>query len=379
MRAGYSVVVIDAFSDAQTVALAKKTIVVRYGNAGFDADGLLQALHALNDGVFSLTCFAGFSYGSGFEAQPALLRKVISLIPVIGNSAKTLSAVKKSQTFFSVLRQLEVKHPETLAELPPSADFSQYLRKCSGGSGGVHVHPATSLNGSDRERYYFQRKLDGLPISLLFVANGQDIEVVGFNEQWVNANERMPFRYGGAVSHVALSTSVQRQLFIAAKKITVAFKLLGLNSLDAILHISATGAEEVQVLEVNPRLSATVDLYDQQRFLFERHIQACLYGKLGCGKSLQLNVIKSKLHQDAPKLASKAHAIVYADSDVEIMADMVWPSWVTDSPVLFEKPLKFMSGKPVCSVFSYAEHAEMAKTEVLLRVEQVKSLLKLIN
>jgi len=227
-------------------------LIVKYDNGGFDAEHLLQALHTLeneriNSGDSQLNQFAGFVYGSGFEAQPDLLQQVAALIPVIGNSSATLAAVKDLSVFFAVMQKLNIKHPETFERLPVDVDSSLYLHKFCGGSGGVHIKPAVLVQNDWLEQHYFQRKLEGLPVSLLFLANGTEIEVVGFNEQWVNASTDMPFRYGGAVSHVALSVAVQQQLLDAARQLTTQFDLLGLNSLDAIVRTTSAGIEQVYV------------------------------------------------------------------------------------------------------------------------------------
>jgi len=351
--------------------LAEAALIVKYDDFGFDAEHLLQTLHTLenenlDNGASQLSQFAGFVYGSGFEAQPDLLQKVTALIPVIGNSSTTLAAAKNLSVFFATLQKLNIKHPETFEQLPVAVDSSLYLRKLSGGSGGVHIKPAASVQSHWLEQHYFQRKLEGLPVSLLFIANGAEIEVVGFNEQWVSASADMPFRYGGAVSHAALSVAVQQQLLDAARQLTIAFGLHGLNSLDAIVHRVSVSIEQMYVLEINPRLSATVDLYDNNGVLFEHHVQACVHRQLA-GPSQG---------QDKYEAVSKAHAVVYADIDVMLNTEMVWPSWATDTPIQLDAPLKIVAGAPVCSVLAYADNADAAKKEVLARVQQIKNLLQ---
>jgi len=67
---------------------------------------------------------------------------------------------------------------------------------------------------------------------------------------------------------------------------------------------------------------------------------------------------------------------VYADIDVTLNTEMVWPDWVTDTPVQLDAPLKIVAGAPVCSVLAYADSADAAKKEVLTRVQQIKNLLQ---
>ncbi len=86
---------------------------MKYDDFGFDAEHLLQTLHtleneSLDNSASQLSQFAGFVYGSGFEAQPDLLQKVAALIPVIGNSSTTLAAAKSLSVFFATLQKLNI-------------------------------------------------------------------------------------------------------------------------------------------------------------------------------------------------------------------------------------------------------------------------------
>lgn len=354
--------VIDAFADKQTVALAAKSIVVGYGGCGFDAEGLLEEIDKLD-----LSEFAGCVYGSGFEAQPELLQKIALVIPLIGNRAETVGAIKSATRFFSELHRLNVPHPEVLGEDEMPAGEVAYLCKDAGGCGGTHIDFVRSGRlGLARGRYY-QQHMDGQSVSLLFIANGHDIKVIGFNEQWLSPSETMPFRYGGAVGHVSLLPVVRQQLIDAAQKLTLSFGLLGLNSLDVMVH-----SDVVYVLEVNPRLSATVDLYsDSGSNLISEHMQACLNL---CDDSKAISESQCCIAR------SKAHAIVYAEYDTEITSTFAWPeewgAWVTDTPDADGMTHKIARGAPVCTVLAYGLNAQEAKALAQYRVGLVQDLIR---
>ncbi len=362
---------IDAFADVQTAALAEKTTVVGYSARGFDADALLGEIHQLDANQF-----VGCVYGSGFEAQPELLQRIAEIIPLIGNSAETVAAVKNASKFFAVLKQLKIPHPSVLDVLPVSSvnDGSVvYLKKNSGGSGGTHITQVSANEISLLDNEYYQQQLSGRSVSLLFMADGREVEPVGFNEQWLSPWAKMPFRYGGAVSRIVLDSSVQQQLIAAAKKLTMAFDLLGLNSLDAIVQEGT-----VYVLEVNPRLSATVDLYgDIEENLIDRHVQVCL---------ARGGLNQAKVTDESRVAPSKAHAIVYATMDTEIAASFAWPgawlSWLVDVPNHSgnsAQPIKIPAGDPICTVIACAEGAEVAKQLACARVELVLNLFKVVS
>ncbi|HEY9210417.1 MAG TPA: ATP-grasp domain-containing protein [Methylotenera sp.] len=326
--------------------------------------------------AMDLSRFIGFVYGSGFEAQPELLLKIGAQLPLIGNSADTVTAVKIPAVFFAALQQLNINHPD-VCYLYPEDYSDDYLVKLVGGSGGTHIRSANSHTYLLTDKYYYQLKINGRPVSLLFLADKHDIEVIGFNEQWLSPSADAPFRYGGAVSNVELSTGVQQQLINAAQKLTREFGLLGLNSLDAIVDetVNAVGQDgQVFVLEINPRLSATVDLYScAEKNLFERHVNVWLTNI--CLNNDDLN--QNEAHQ--LNLQCKAHAIVYAAEQIAFSVPTLWPDWVIDTPQLSEKMFMIPSGEPVCTVLAYADSADMAKKIAQSRVEIIQNLLQSLN
>ncbi|MDP1754160.1 MAG: ATP-grasp domain-containing protein [Methylotenera sp.] len=371
VKSGYAVTAIDAFADKQTIESAKKTVVVGFDAQGFIADDLLKVIAQLD-----LRNCLGCIYGGGFEAQPELLQKIAEVVPVIGNTSNTVAAIKHAAHFFSALRRLNIAHPAVFDVLPECDGSNKpvvYLKKFAAGSGGVHIKLVNSganlINKKLLNNEYYQQQLNGQSVSLLFFADRHKVEVVGFNEQWLNPCVDMPFRYGGAVSHVALPNSVQQQLTEAAIKLTVAFGLLGLNSLDAIVQDN-----KIYVLEVNPRLTATVDLYDNSAIsLIDRHVQVCL-NQEGFGSEYQSQ--QSQVQKTQVK-KHKAHAIVYVASDTEIAPSIEWPSWVVDTPSNIDETKKISAGDPVCTVTAYDDSAESAKQLVYARVKIVQKLLKI--
>lgn len=385
MKAGYAVTAIDAFADKQVAELADNIMVVNYDGFGLNADDLLTTLDSLD-----LTKFIGFVYGSGFEAQPDLLQAIALKVPLIGNLPATVSAVKTVDTFFSALQRLNIKYPNVYKFLPADADSVVYLRKTAGGCGGAHIKfLSTNIAdgaGDDKDDgdYYYQQWIGGKPVSVLFVANGHQVEIIGFNEQWVSATKDAPFRYGGAASHVELSQEVRMQLYNAAEQLTVFFGLRGLNSLDAIVEADEDAldilSKQVYVLEVNPRLSATADLYanidgtpdvNSSGNLLDKHIQASLNSH-----KLANTYLRDYSRNQEFIRKSKAHAVVYAASDMEatITWPIAWKDWVVDNP---SRPLQILAGEPVCTAVAFAEDAQKAKRLAQDRVKKIQSLLQL--
>jgi predicted ATP-grasp superfamily ATP-dependent carboligase len=346
-QAGYNIAAFDMFHDADTRRFCVHSARVKFVNGGFDGADLLRQLHALDLGKVQ-----GVAYGSGFEGQPQLLAQIAQKLPLLGNTPQVLAQVKSPNSLFPMLDELAIAHPEISlhAPSPPEhARTSGWLIKTAGGSGGTHIRQTWDAIGLDD---YFQRQLQGRSISMLFLADGMRIREIGYNEQWCSPVTRMPYRYGGAVSQIVLPLAIKAQMLEAAESITARVGLKGLNSMDFI-H-TETG---LSLLEVNPRLSATMDLYDMPD-LFARHVAAC--GGMMAEPAQSL-------------LQAKAHNIVYASQCLHIAADFEWPVWAADIPYTGPNRGMIQQHAPVCTVFGEAPLAEDAKLLAFARTQELEA------
>jgi predicted ATP-grasp superfamily ATP-dependent carboligase len=343
-QAGYNIAAFDMFSDVDTRRFCVHSARVRYADGGFDGDDLLRQLHALD-----LSRVQGVAYGSGFEGQPQLLAQIAQRMPLLGNSPEVLAQVKSPKSFFPMLDRLGIAHPEISLHAPSPGDG--WLIKTAGGSGGTHIRQSWQDIGMDD---YFQRRLDGRSVSLLFLADGKQIREIGYNEQWCAPVVHMPYRYGGAVNQIDLAAEIRSQMLAAAGKITAHVDLRGLNSMDFI-H----GEDGLFLLEVNPRLSASMDLFDAPD-LFAHHVSAC----------------RATMPEFAlPDMQAKAHCIVYAHERLPIAADFEWPVWAADIP----HPGIIQQHAPVCSVYGEAPLAEDAKALAFARTQELEAQLSAVQ
>jgi predicted ATP-grasp superfamily ATP-dependent carboligase len=355
VQAGFKVGAIDGFADSQTQAMASLTEVAPFDNDGFQAAALLAIIDTLDT-----SRYIGFVYGSGFEAQPALLAEVAKRIPLLGNLPATLASVKSPRIFFSACARLGVAHPQTWTQVNANLPLDGLL-KAVGASGGSHVQPYSNGKVMLDKQHYAQQKLHGLPVSVLFLAYAQQLVLVGFNELMLAPTLALPYRYGGVVSQIDLTESEQNQLLKAAQQLTAEFSLLGLNSLDAVLQDGVA-----YVLEINPRLSASVGLYetvDGEMSLLAMHVAAC--------KQAQTYTLPSSV---AVKSGSVAHAVIYSALPLSIPADFAWPEWVQDCPSP-QPSVQILAGQPICTVLASADKAEAAKQLLAIRVKMLNNLL----
>ena len=134
-----------------------------------------------------------------------------------------------------------------------------------------------------------------------------------------------------------------------AEKIAEKLELIGLNSIDFIASEHC-----VYVLEVNPRIPATYELYESKSgALLRAHMDVT------SGKSLPNKKNKRLL---------RAHAIVYATEELQIPEEMSWPLWTADRPVAGEVISLY---SPICSVFAGGQNCTQVKQMIKTRKQSI--------
>ena len=305
--------------------MAKQTIAVKQENGHFDPIDFLQKLAEID-----CADVAGFMYGSGFEGNIALLDTIAKQLPLLGNLPQTFAQVNNPADFFKTLDLLEIPHPEVCFNQLDNA--SGWLVKHRDGSGGMHIKNALQ-DAPLNEGEYYQRRVSGVPVSLLFLADKNSAQVIGFNEQLIDATEACPYRYAGAISNYPLNQIVTEQLINYATRLTKYYALVGLNSLDVMVL-----DDNSWVLEINPRLSASSGLnqFDHVH-LIDLHWQACAKNSVANDFKILLNSVNK----------SKGQHIFYAPFKIKINKKIAWPDWVVDIPV-FDRMIE--KSAPVCTV-----------------------------
>lgn len=327
-RGGFLPLVVDYFADSDTMALAHAHARLDDGLArGMTADALDAAFAALTAGCEP----RGVVCGTGFEDRPELLAHIARRWKVFGNSAETVARLKDPLAFASLCEDLAIPHPATTLSRP--SDASGWLAKRRGGAGGSHIGPADERSGNG---IYYQRHVAGAPIALQFVGDGQHVRILGSSTQWSASTLRQPFRYGGAVRPAALTNT--GTLAACVQRIAAAIPLFGLNSADFLV-----AEDGFRLLEINPRPSATLDIFEPPGgSLFALHMSACA----------------GTLDFEAPNLpGAAAMAIVYAESELTIPA-LDWPDWTADRP---HAGSAIKAGEPLCTVHAFAPSATEAR------------------
>jgi uncharacterized protein len=379
-RAGYLPLVADCFGDEDTRAAAHAHVRLEAGvGVGLDEPEVLAALDALAAGAQP----EGVVCGTGFEDRPQLLAAIARRWKLFGNGARTVSRLKDPAAFAKLCADYGIPHPEISLERPtmqgewlehfpnsrhgrpcpghdgavfgstiPATQWlatqwlaTEWLAKRKGGAGGLHVRPVLADEPYRSDRY-FQRRVGGVPVSVLVLAapghfrpGGGRATIIGLSSQWSSPTPRHPFRYGGAVRPAVLGGEIETALARAAARIAVAAGLVGLNSVDFLVD-----DDKFWLLEVNPRPGATMDIFEPATgSLFALHVAAC-NGELPVACDVD---------------GAAAAAIVYAGHDIAAVPAFAWPDWTADRQSA-GTPVK--ADHPVCTVLASAATAADART-----------------
>lgn len=334
-RAGYAPLVVDLFGDLDTRELALASVRARGSLArGFGKAALLEAL----DRLARIAVPAGLVYGSGFEDRPPLLRAAATRQTLLGNPPEVVARVKDPDGLAALCDRLDIAHPKPEREANRRGES---LIKRAGASGGAHI-VAAKPGQAVPARHYRQVRLEGTPISALFLADGSRAMLLGISRQWTDPTPAHPYRYGGAVRPAPVPEPRREEIAGIVVRLTQATGLVGLNSADFML-----GAGGLHLLEINPRPGATLDVFDDsQARLFALHLDAC----------------RGRLPDDPPRLSgAAAAAVVYAPCALRVPEGMAWPDWAADR----QRPGRVRASAPLCTVL--AEAADATAAESLVR------------
>jgi uncharacterized protein len=346
-KAGLKPLVIDLFADLDTRD---------YATAFYQIPSLTgQHLAPAVDYFINRYSVSHVIYGSGFENYPESLYYLNSRLIILGNPPDTFVKLHNKPEFFSLLDALNIAYPDVVFNAPQKA--GNWLVKPMQGQSGAGIKRFINDNNAN-SAVYWQKYQAGTQHSVLFLANGQALQVLGFNTQWtICLNESEEFIFSGITNSSKLSIEHKALVTDWLNKIVPFLRLKGLNSLDFI-----QSGERSYLLEINPRPSASMQLYNAD--LLIRHIKAS-----------QGELSDYYFVQDS----TSAYHIVYADQDVLIPEAFQWPYWCMDLP----RPGSLIhKGQPVCSIIvrqnepkpvSYCHHLAATLIQSLLENKILKT------
>jgi uncharacterized protein len=344
---GFAALSIDVFGDEDTRAASLDSVKLDGGlSDGLAPDKVVRAVESLikaRDPV-------ALVYGAGFEHQPETIAAIARKIRVLGNDAATLKRGKDPLALAEICEANGVRHPPVRSDAPHEPEL--WLMKRRGGAGGAHIAVAETANRALPDSY-FQRRVGGRSVSALFLANGEEAEIVGLSMQWTAPTPASPFRYGGAAGPIDIDPTQAEEIARSVALIASELNLVGLNSADFLVS-----ADTVWLIEINPRPGATLDVFESNEdSLFARHVAAC----------------EGRLTPTPPSLAFKAAEIAYAPCDIVIRERRNWPDWMVDRSA---PGTSIAGGEPVCTVLASGATVDLARACVGERAREIITLVQ---
>lgn len=338
-RAGYKPFVIDLYADRDTCLYAQETLLV----TSLALHHIAPALEAF----FTHIPLTHIIYGSGFENHPESLIYLANRLTILGNPPDVFANILNKKYFFSVLDQLSIPYPHVAFTKPKNASDA-WLTKPLQGHGGIgiqHFHP----DDKHSTLVYWQRYIQGTAHSVLFLADGNNAQIIGFNNQWSVQSNQDHFLFSGISNAESIPNQHKASVMQWLTAIIPIFALKGLNSLDFIC-----AAQGCYVLEINARPPASMQLYDDA--LFVRHIEAC----------------QEQLHESPaiPFDDYKAYQIIYAKHDTQIPMEFAWPSWCMDLP---DDGALIHTGQPVCSIIASHKQSQQIMQQLVIKQQIIIS------
>lgn len=334
VKAGYPVLALDYFGDADLQALCPSVSLRHDYNVEYSATALVDVAKDLSG--------SATVYGASLENHPDQVARLGQGRQLLGNSPETLRRVRDPFLLAEALRSGNFAYPTTTSPAQKPADSPQkrWLWKALQGGGGIGVQFWSGT--SPPQSGILQEWLPGMVGSVAFVANGWQAVLLGITEQLVErrAFDATGFKYCGNLMPPRLQSTqlkaMMDQLWALVDHLVITFELRGVNGLDFIWH-----QERVWTIEVNPRPTASMELMDLVYGvrLFDIHVRSF------AGQLPNFDLAQAILDGSA---AGKA--ILYAPDDVTIAEISDWSNQgIRDIPHPGEQ---IKQGHPVCTILT---------------------------
>jgi predicted ATP-grasp superfamily ATP-dependent carboligase len=176
---------------------------------------------------------------------------------------RSLRQVRDPFVLQRTLNETGLCFPETRASsegLPNSSSWLCKTYHSAGGSGVWRLSDAKALERAAREHAIFQRHVEGLSASAVFVVFGEGARLLGVTRQLIGNDVESPksWRYIGSIGPLDVEPAVMRQLHAIGEVLHREFQLRGLVGVDLVI-----AGDDAYVIEVNPRFSASVEIVER--------------------------------------------------------------------------------------------------------------------
>ncbi|QDU34781.1 ATP-grasp domain protein [Poriferisphaera corsica] len=262
---------------------------------------------------------------------------------VMGSSAAAVRSVRAAGSLSEVELAKGLKHCKIKTEggllqriavqVFGNWDRRKYLLKPMSGSGGMGIRFWEKGAPIGRE-YYLQEYVAGMPIGVMFRADGWSVQYVGACEMIVGdeAFGSDGFKYVGSIGEIDLSEEARAGVSQLAVAMTQRHDLRGVFGIDFVMDFSG----KLRPLEINPRYTAGMEV-----------LEMCT------GQSVfdELSSSSKKRKEGEATHLKWGKALIRAKIDCEMpdLFGVLGERWIANVPNV---GVRVSQGEPICSVFA---------------------------
>jgi uncharacterized protein len=281
-------------------------------------------------------------YTGGFENHPEVVARLAQTRRLWGVSSDRLHPVRDPFEVARRLDELGFSRPELSRHTHGLPHDGTWLIKPLRSTGGRGIRALVGGVQGSRGSVYFQKLLQGDPLSAVFVAGPRATALIGVTEQILGVPGD-PFVYRGSIGPRMLAPSQCDRVRELGEAVSAAFSLSGIFGVDFVLH-----GGEPWAIEINPRYTSSVEVLElaSGRSVLVDHRVACQGGDVEPSSASMVNE------------AYVAKQILYAERGVVIEENLplapLTREAIFDIPELADIPARgsrFVAGEPVVTVF----------------------------
>jgi predicted ATP-grasp superfamily ATP-dependent carboligase len=374
LRAGFRVLGIDQFADRDCAAAVEN---------GAD----FAACHTWLDRQARRCPDLAWMYLGGWENSAELVDRLARKARLLGVSGACLRQLRDPEHLCRVLRAGGFDMPEMVhepCELPVSPPTARWLLKRAASAAGRGIE---QWNAGTRfpEQYYLQREIFGESRSGAYLAEVDQCRLLGVFDALPPApgTGARRFWYAGSIGPRPLSQREYDYWHALGRWIWQSFALRGLFGVDVVVRES-----EILVLEVNPRLTASMELLDRSggNSVVAMHVGACLEKSAALYSAPADNA--SEIARNAAPITGPvqrlvhAKAILYATRPTTITSSLsdAWLRRKLSANTGMQSPIadipwpgsRIDPGTPIVTVFGSGESMQDARTELCDQILSVR-------
>lgn len=266
--------------------------------------------------AFEESPHANWIYTGALENHPALVERLSRIRPLCGCNFETVSKLRDPMWLADTLTKASL--PSLHVVMPASSipNSDEWIAKPLASAAGIGVRDLANDQTDTHElrNHYLQRKARGRVISGLYLGVEDSSQLIGLCEQLCRGPEAGENRYvySGSlgplsvadVSEFAANVFEQAQTIGSAIEAAIRAEDAELNGLFGIDFALDDESGELWTLEINPRYTASTEIYERAFGwpLMKWHVAACR--KTG-NPTRQRGIGKSHTEQTSPSLTHR--------------------------------------------------------------------------